>query len=123
MKTYKLAGGLLNYWTARAEGVPADQLRLQAVPRTDNVICVRGHAAHHSGSLSVYTVDYSRGDMALSLLANRVDTLHMLDGPDRRWVARVPSLAWGSGDVPMQAVCRAVVRSVFGDEVDEVVAC
>ncbi|ATQ77885.1 hypothetical protein CR152_27820 [Massilia violaceinigra] len=35
-----LTGADLDYWVARARGTPAEHLRIETVPRTDNRICV-----------------------------------------------------------------------------------
>ena len=40
IRTADLAGALLDYWTARAQGVPAERLEIRQVPRTDTLICV-----------------------------------------------------------------------------------
>jgi hypothetical protein len=132
VKTSELTGGPLNYWTARAEGVPASELRIQRVPRSDVLICVRGHATRYGGAMGMTAVDYAKGDLFIDLLSRRVDTLHLVGGLDGQWVARVSPLAvagspgrnfWGSGKTPAKAICRAVVRAAFGDEVGEVPEC
>lgn len=148
MKTSELQGALLDYHTARAEGVPADQLEIRPVqrpdPRTPDTICVRRIGDEWLGAM-LERIDYST-NWALSgpLLEKHgiapVPFTHnkAVDTPDgdmqfpevKEWGAFIcgegghyidtyPEEAGGSGDTPLIAICRAVVRAAFGDEVED----
>lgn len=118
MKTADLTGALLDYWTARAEGAPADQLEIREVPRTDTKILV--HHSIYAGVCRTDVRDYSNSwawagpllekhEMHLAYLTNNEDC-----GP--AWM-----INYGEdvGDTPLIAICRAVVRAAFGDEVGD----
>ena len=133
MKTAELTGALLDYWTARAEGVPAEQLEIRPVQRPDtrtpDTICVRrnpvrdpiiGHdevrmqystSWHHGGPL------FERHGMGV------VKFYEPVDGPIAvgfEWAAlSLDDKHREDGPTPLIAICRAVVRAAFGDEVED----
>lgn len=121
MKTSELTGALLDYWTARAEGVPAVELEIREVPRTDWKICVRvGYPMAGRDMAVPYSTSWA--------LAGPLPEKHDLDGVlstgGGQWV--VPYMMHGSvadymseGSTPLIAICRAVVRAAFGDEVED----
>lgn len=142
MKTANLTGALLDYWTARAEGIPAEQLSIRPVPRTDDTICVREQKVRDEYGFEVtalpYSTDWARGGPLIEKHKLDLGQGHML--PTGRWekggyVSRVApfgaapayileatafhTVNWMRGDTALQAVCRAVVRAAFGDEVED----
>jgi hypothetical protein len=122
MKTSELTGAHLDYWVARAEGVPAEQLTLRPVPRTDWLICVRQREPSRAFPVQLpkvlnYSTDWAQGG---PLMAARM--VEVLIAPYGRWLAQT-ALHSAPGDTPLQAICRAVVRAAFGDEVEEVAVC
>lgn len=116
MRTADLAGAPLDYWTARAEGVPAADLELRA----NGTLCVRNIRGTPGKIAAVQVLDYSTNwaltgplltmhEMHLTYLTNNEDY-----GP--AWM-----INYGDdiGDTPLIAICRAVVRAAFGDEVED----
>jgi hypothetical protein len=108
MKTAELTGVLLDYWTARAEGVPAEQLEIREVPRTDWKICVRvGYPMPGRDMAMPYSTSWAlAGPLALKWR----DHEHLFG---MNW-----NLVMACSD-PLIAICRAVVRAAFGDEVED----
>ena len=120
-----IIGAELDYWTARAEGVPADDLEIRPVqrpdPRTPDTICVR-----KVGTLAI-RLDYSTNPSLWGPLIKK-HTIAISKGSNQTtfpgWYARIGLVhAYDEvdgvfGDEPEIAICRAVVRSVFGDEVE-----
>lgn len=127
MKTADLSGALLDYYVARAEGIPAEQLSFYNVPRTDLVHVVRDwttKAGITEKESLMYSTDWAQGGPLLDKY--RIE-LTDLDGDG--WLADVcvreedwtKLLGYATGDKPLEAICRAVVSSAFGDEApDEV---
>lgn len=116
MKTSELSGALLDFWTARAEGVAAADLEIRAVqrpdPRTPDTICIK-----KIGQLALMRIDYST-NWALTgpLLEKRRFTV--CAAPEGKWT--IPHVGFAMyGDTPLIAICRAVVRAAFGDEVED----
>lgn len=119
IRTADLSGAQLDYWTARAQGVPAERLEIRQVPRTDTLICVK--KADKIGSFdegAAYSTDWS-------LCGLLIVKCHIFLGVETEgWKARPRfHFATGIGHTPPVAVCRAVVRASFGDEVEEVAVC
>lgn len=115
MKTAELTGALLNYWVARAEGVPAEQLLFYETPYTKEKVCA--HWAPGAKGVSLhYSTDWAQGG---PLIQKWHLDLQECNGPV--WeVYRYAARTFTQGDTPLQAICRAVVRAAFGDEVGEV---
>lgn len=114
MRTSELTGGPLDAWTARAEGVPAAELELHA----NGSLCVRNMPVVGMTLPMVLVLDYSTNWALAGPLVEKhsVD----LDGPN--WYAQARRGGWcsgGSGSTAMIAICRAVVRAAFGDEVED----
>lgn len=121
IKTNTLTDALLDYYTARAQGIPAERLEIRRVPRTDLLICV--DLAHPVGFTSsrVERLDYS-DDWRLA--GPLIDTYGLtLEQYPPAWWANEPDSTAVMGDTPQVAICRAVVRAAFGDEVEEVAVC
>lgn len=119
MKTADLSGALLDFWTERAEGTPANELEIRQVPRTDNRICVRVMRQRdgiHGVALEVRapSTNWAQGG---PLLESRAVELSPMAGS---WYAQLkPSRVGGIGDTVLQAVCRAVVWQAYGDSVED----
>ena len=121
MKTANLTGALLDYHTARAEGVPADQLEIRPVqrpdPRTPDAICVRHLPGTPGRTVAVIVLDYSTN---WALAGPLVETYGLtLEQYPPAWWANEPDSTAVMGDTPLIAICRAVVRAAFGDEVGD----
>lgn len=135
MRTADLTGALLDYWVARAEGVPAAELEIREVPRTDWKICVRSvWDIAGLGGQCVERIDYSTNWVrAGRLLEKRKVNLtepdplerHVDPSLDNKWKSAIVNYETrmyehhSFGETPMIAICRAVVRAAFGDEVED----
>lgn len=115
MKTAELSGARLDYWVARAEGIPADQLNIQKVPRTNELICVLQHQwhVHLSYSRLAYSTNWAQGG---PLLEKHRPSLINADLGGGWWVDIFGTV---TGPTLLIAICRAVVRAAFGDEVED----
>lgn len=130
MQTANLTGALLDYWTARAEGVPAADLEIRSVqrpdPRTPDTICVR-----KISPLALMRIDYSTSWALTGPLVEKHEiNLHRWKGDVNFWAAEFAYTShyhdvYASDyeeegcDGPLIAICRAVVRAAFGDEVGD----
>lgn len=115
MLTADLQGAVLDYHTARAEGVPAADLEFRAT----GSLCVRVLRNGPAGIDGVMVLDYST-NWALTgpLVEDREIALHYVQpsedyGPT--WMANYETY----GDTALIAICRALVRATFGDEVED----
>lgn len=116
MKTNELTGALLDYWTARAEGVLAADLEFRGA----GTLCVRmlrnGPASIDGVMVLDYSTNWAQGGPLLE--KHQMELEFDVRG---FWRARtVKQLAHMDGDAPLIAICRAVVRAAFGDEVGEI---
>lgn len=110
MKTNELQGALLDYWVAKAEGEIVEIIHGH---------CVRPVSRYHDEiQYEMYnpSFDWARGGpliekyrMDLAKIVHSWWAIAVTDG--RAHDTR--------GDTPLQAVCRAVVRAAFGDEVPD----
>lgn len=151
MRTADLTDALLDYWTARAEGVPADELEIRPVqrpdPRTPDTICVRRMFYRNGEPCAVIRIDYStnwaltgpliekHGIAPVPFATDEFDfepseagaigtvlpTLWgaFIEGEGGPYIETYLSQADGRGKTPLIAICRAVVRAAFGDEVPD----
>ena len=148
MKTANLTGALLDYWTARAEGVQADQLEIRPVqrpdPRTPDSFCVHTPPAIPGWMTRPQRpLDYStnwalsgpliekHGIASVPFLEDDFDVLPptgaaqrtmwgaFRQGKGAHYIDTYYDEADGQGDTPPIAICRAVVRAAFGDEVED----
>lgn len=126
IRTADLTGAQLDYYTARAQGIPAERLEIRRVPRTDTLICVElgsnEFIRHGSRAYSPST----NWNLAGALL----EKLHIMleSNMGGEWAADIfppERIQWlrCTGPTPQVAICRAVVRAAFGDEVEEVAVC
>lgn len=132
MKVSDLISAELDYWIARAEGVPAEALEIRPVqrpdPRTPDTICVRKIAYRNGEPCAVIRLAYSTNPALWGPLIKK-HTIAVSKGSNQisfpGWYAalglttRHDEFEGAFGDEPEIAICRAVVRSVFGDEVED----
>lgn len=126
MRTADLTGATLDYWTARAEGVPAADLEIRPVqrpdPRTPDTICVRRNPVRdpiigHDEVRMQYSTSWHQGGPLVEK--------HEIDLEERGgfWTSYKASkhgcIVVAECDTPLIAICRAVVRAAFGDEVED----
>jgi len=116
MRTVDLTGAQLDYHTARAEGVPADQLEIRAA----GTLCVRNLRGTPGKILAVQVLDYST-NWALTgpLVEKHGICLSVCSGDGEGWAAWLDSPSTQYGPDALIAICRAVVRAAFGDEVGD----
>jgi hypothetical protein len=121
MKTALLQGAILDYWTARAEGIPAGQLEIRPIQRNTECHCVRKwHTRDPIIGPDLVVLDYSTNWARGGPLIEK----YCLDVAryGAEWAAYTEDTR-AFADTPLQAICRAVVRAAFGDEVQEVAPC
>lgn len=107
MRVSLLTDAVLDYWVGRAEGIPADQLRIQLVPRTDMLICVRDGKQRFDPSTNP----------AVSWPI--IDRIGVRIGPYLGgWEATY--CGWQAGATGLEAAMRAYVAAVFGVDVPDV---
>lgn len=114
MKTAELTGALLDYWVARAEGRTAPRI---ANRYPSGQVCYT-QMANISNYPYAPSVNWSQGGPLIEKYNLDIDKI----GPVQ-WLATDNGDIYGIGDTPLQAICRAVVRAAFGDEVEEVAVC
>lgn len=130
IKTSELTGAQLDYWTARAEGIPAEQLTIRRVQRSTAYHVVRTDwgtydAAPVRITVVAYSTDWAQGG-PLILKTGGVDAWCRNGVMENTYWQAPPGYDVpdpSEGDTPLQAICRAVVRAAFGDEVEEVAVC
>lgn len=113
MKTVELTGALLDYWVARAEG--SQDAMIVQWPMEQ--ICLTSHNALAATPFRPST-QWAHGGPLIEKYHLNVSEC---DPP--AWRAWSNDLDAEYGDTPLQAICRAVVRAAFGDEVGEVAGC
>lgn len=112
MKTSELQGAQLDHWVARAEGKTVEIIHGH---------CVHPVARYHDEiQYEMYkpSFDWAVGGPLIEKYEVDVDKI------DAAWYAIAvykvrARQAQASGTTPLQAICRAVVRAAFGDEVPE----
>lgn len=127
LKVSELTGAQLDYWVARAEGIPAEQLEIREIQRSSppEFHCVR----HFKGRVGVQALDYST-DWAKAgpiIEARKI----CIDAGDGLYPEQKAWSAWHSDFVPMRveeeivgptpliAAMRAYVAQKYGNEVPE----
>lgn len=113
MKTANLTGAQLDYWVARAEGIPADQLEIREAQRSHQKICVLVWGIGRE-EVRAYSTSWALGG---PLIEKHITILSERAGG--YWAAYPGGTDEELGATPLQAVCRAVVRDAFGDEVGD----
>lgn len=107
MRVSALTGALLDYWTGRADGTPANSLQIRLVPRTDNYICVFRAMVRYDPSSNP-----SRGWPILHRLGIRT-------GPYRGGWEALYCGRRQEGANALEAAMRVFVCSVYGDTVPD----
>lgn len=135
MRVADLTGAMLDYYVARAEGVPAVELEIRDLQREDNLtrgpICVRIMPPPHDLLIGPdeQALSYST-NWALSgplLEKHRIDLFGVTEPVSYQAEILCPPRVEGEvyywtyveGDTALIAICRAVVRAAFGDEVED----
>lgn len=125
IKTATLTGTLLDYWTARAEGVAAENLEIRQVQRSDKFHCVLLHPIKRKECLVIpYSETWALCGPLIEKHGIELDRAKG-GGPTwyaaiREWVGGWRFVAGAIGSTPQEAICRAVVDKAFGDEVEDV---
>jgi len=114
MRTADLTGAQLDYHTARAEGVPAADLELRA----NGTLCVQYLRGTPGKIVAVQVLDYSTNWALSGPLLEKHRFSYIGEVARLEWCANTET-ARGEGDTPLIAICRAVVRAAFGDEVGD----
>lgn len=119
MRTAELTGALLDYWVARAEGLSVGIVNGRPVlwvgARCDKPGCAVVHK--RGGPAPAYSSNWMHSGPLIDKHIANLTT----DGFSWRAVAweaagvKCPA----EGATPLQAICRAVVRAAFGDEVPD----
>lgn len=108
LKTSELTGAQLDYWVARAEGYHPWFTRLAPDAAA---ICTIG-VWHDDGAVTAKfyrpSTDWTQGGPLIEVWRSHPE----MEGTN--WNILMCC------DTPLQAICRAVVRAAFGDEVEEV---
>lgn len=108
IKVSELTGALLDYWVARAEGLEMEMLCGH---------CCTPVSRHHDEiQYEMYrpSTDWGQGGPLIDKYGLTVEPY------PPAWWANEPDESAVMGEDPLQAICRAVVRAAFGDEVEEV---
>lgn len=110
MKTAELTGALLDYWTGRAEEADFGPEWNQGA----GYVMTGGYDGRRPEWYSPST-NWAQGGPLIEKYNLDIDKI----GP-AQWLATDNGDTYGIGDTPLQAICRAVVRAAFGDDVEEV---
>lgn len=119
MKTSELTGAQLEYWTARAEGTPADSLAVIAEKDGRPAQCVYTRIQKHRPIGRNMVVNFSSSwEWGGPLIEKH--NLYLDQLTKGEWYSgKMKEMVAMEGPSPLIAICRAVVRSVFGDEVPD----
>lgn len=129
MKTSELIGALLDYWVARAEGAqPVNDYGRPCLQWPG--ACALMDATKNPCYITTpdYSTDWNRAGPLIEKHFSMHDEFQLSRHRDGSW-AVMPCRDDGEpyfyvdGDTPLQAICRAVVRAAFGDEVGEAPEC
>jgi len=120
IRVSELSGAWLDYWVARADGYPAEQLEIRPIQRSTEFHCVHVRA-------TAIQLNYS----ASWLLCGPLVDLHRIElerfpsgkvaAHIRKWTGAWSYVAGAhQEDDARVAICRAVVTMAFGEKVPEV---
>jgi hypothetical protein len=116
MKTADLEGFELNYWVAKAEGLTINKSGRAMWISTEGV---SSYLTEHGNNSYSPSTCWAQGGPLIEKWNLDLDS-----GSAGCYLAGRYAIYegfWGGvGDTPLQAICRAVVRAAFGDEVEEV---
>lgn len=131
IKVSELSGALLDYYVARAEGIPAERLEIRKVQRTDELICVQLICiGHHAGGMAwePHCMNYGVSWEKCGQLMEKHKLTVAEEGGT--WYAGLISYhefcvgdEIANGPTPHIAICRSVVHKAFGNEVQEIQPC
>ncbi|KAK1548204.1 hypothetical protein Q3G72_020677 [Acer saccharum] len=115
----------LDYWVARAEGFSIGDVTVERVQRTDNFEYEKRVIVHWPSDRAEFnpSTDWVKGGPLIERYKVFVKAPRDYSANRDHWVADIDGgdcSYFGKGDTPLQAICRAVVRAAFGDEVEEV---
>lgn len=111
----ELSGAWLDYWVARAEGIPADQLQVRKIQRSKDFHCVYGARVLN------FSTNWSLAGPLLH--RERIGFgIPTVDGTQyQAFVYKFGALAaTGYGETHLVAAARCMVACRFGKEVPEV---
>ncbi|MCE3262599.1 MAG: hypothetical protein K0R43_1678 [Pseudoduganella sp.] len=122
----ELSGAWLDYWVARAEGVPAGQLQVRQVQRSDVFHCV--NVPQGPARVLDYSTNWERGG---PIIQREVIKLQPVLPSGSTWYGTTMrgliesnlsevQMHRGKGETPLVAAMRCYVASKFGEEVPEV---
>lgn len=114
MRVSELTGAMLDYWVARAEGVPAADLELGA----NGTLCVLNLRVATNILPAVRVLDYST-NWALTGPVQVVHGISCIKDYNGWWSQDEDITLYFHKDKPLITICRAVVRAAFGDEVED----
>lgn len=119
MKTADLQGALLDYYVAKAEG--EDPVMMGSVVLSSKTTD-GGNQWNHGPLVLGYSTNWTQCGPLIEKYKLNIESPDYAHTP---WVVSIYSskrhaYMYGYGTSPLQAICRAVVRAAFGDEVEEV---
>ena len=120
MKTSDLTGLLLDYWVAKSLGWETGRLGTQS--KTDPVD--RGWYGDGTGDYGI-SIDQFKPSQRWQTCGPLIEKYRIAigcSGNDDHWTAYIPRkekyVLARKGETPLIAVCRCIVASQYGDEVD-----
>lgn len=113
MKVAELSGSILSYWVARALGAPADELLFPRDKQGKRILW-------RTESLKCWEPRYATDWAQCGPLIEKFDMDIFQAGGNWYASTRGNRDAPGCSLILQEAICRAVVRAKFGDEVPEV---
>lgn len=129
MRVAELTGALLDYYVARAEGVPACELEIRDLQREDNLtrgpICVRIMPPSHDLLIGPdeQALSYSTNWALCGPLLEKhgVGLSVQLENVRQAFIMRpkFQPCVTAYAETALIAICRAVVHAAFGDEVED----
>lgn len=131
MKTSELTGTQLDYWVAMAEGLDVAEVGGKLVLWRNSTCGKPGCAVLHKQGVAIpaYSADWAQcGPLVEKYSVELRVSLYGESEKAIEWLAKTQILEpdgdywqsiYGEAGSPLVAICRAVVRSVFGDEVQK----
>lgn len=130
----ELSGAWLDYWVARAEGIPAEDLQVRQIQRSEEFHCVHGMPLPIPGGVlrKDRVLNYSTSwELCGPLIEREVIKLQPVLPRGAAWYGTITrglvdtnmsevQMYRGKGDTPLVAAMRCYVESKFGKEVPEV---
>lgn len=129
IRVSELSGAWLDYWVARADGIPAEDLQVRQIQRSEGFHCVHGMPLPIPGGVfrKVRVLNYSTSWELCGPLVDlhRIELERFPSGKVaahiRKWDGAWTYVAGAhQEDDARVAICRAVVTMAFGEKVPEV---